>query len=369
MKVLILRFILGKHRSTSVHWQKSTHFSCILKMQSSEGVAWGGRADIQPCPSNPGWWWLSVHSCFHVEGSVHSFEAALLLQRSSPQDMTMLLLLVTDNFTVFVRDCSLFWWSYFLWMIYLHTCLCIKCAWRVSEEGVRIPKNWSHMVVNLQVGAGNRTRVQWGATSALNCCTTSNLQTVNKRASEQETPLTMHSFFLHNALTSTTQNSLMVVPRRTANLKYKHRLYFRPSESQSLGDGPRKLFFPLTWIFCFLNFLFENIKCYKVKLVQKNQMSVVELAPGLLEHTALRDPEVSSQHSRRVAVNACSEGANALSWTPQALALRSTFPSDSPFVSVGHTCVSYSLCFCKYAITHLPKCTHCHLLSHYISWC
>ena len=70
------------------------------------------------------------------------------------------------------------------------------------------------------------------------------LQTVNKRASEQETPLTMHSVFLRNALTSTTQNSLMVVPRRTANLKYKHRLYFRASESQPPGDGPRKLFFP-----------------------------------------------------------------------------------------------------------------------------
>lgn len=102
----------------------------------------------------------------------------------------------------------------------------------------------------------------------------------------------MHSFFLHNALSSTTQNSPMVVPR-TVNLKYKHRLHFRPSESQPLGDGPRNLFFPLTWIFCFLNFLFENIKCYKVKLVQKNQMSMVELAQELWEH--------SSQHSRRVA--------------------------------------------------------------------
>lgn len=129
-------------------------------------------------------------------------------------------------------------------------------------------------------------------------------------------PTAYHALhFLHNALRSTTQNSLMVVPRRTANLKYKHRLHFRPSESQPLGDGPRKVFFLLTWIFYFLNSLFENIKCYKVKLVQKNQMSVVELVRGLWKHTALKDPWAQ--------LSALTQGGS----QPLMLALREPMPS------------------------------------------
>lgn len=80
------------------------------------------------------------------------------------------------------------------------------------------------------------------------------------------------------------------------------------------------------------------------------------------------DSTVRSTHlGWLTAVNASyasSEGANALAWTPQAPALRTTFPSSQhkvkkahvlSFVSVYHTCVSYSLCFRKYAITHFPK--------------
>jgi hypothetical protein len=142
---------------------------------------------------------------------------------------------------------------YVLWVFCLDVRLCSTSAWRMPERGydpleLEFGWLWAIMWV-LGTEPGSSVRV----TSALNCWVMSpaptwgilNYRPFFYKQTNKSTfahLLVWTAFVLHNALRSTTQNSLMVLPRRTVNLKYKHRLHFRLSDSQPPGDG--KLFFP-----------------------------------------------------------------------------------------------------------------------------